>query len=249
MRAGILTVATGRYKQFVRPLYESVSKNFLRGHDRTFILFTDDTEAMSSVADGLECSLEMFKIERKGFPGDTLYRYHYFESARKRLRSMGDLCPDALFYMDADMLVVDTVGDEVLPTNFKSLIGTAHPGYYSRPGHNPLGTPETNPRSTAYIPPDRWRPCYWAGGFNGGDFESFMNMSSIIVQKVNEDTQNGITAVWHDESHLNAYLSDRSTVESVNTLTPSYCYPESWSLPFKKKIIALDKNHSQVRSL
>lgn len=249
MRVGILTIATGKYKQFVRPLYESISKNFLRNHDKTFILFTDDIEMMSSVADNLESSLELFEIERKGFPGDTLYRYHHFYSSRDRLKLLGDKCPESLFYLDADMLIVNEVGDEVLPTRYKSIVATAHPGFYNRQGHNPLGTPETNQLSSAFIPPNRWRPCYWAGGFNGGEFEAFMSLSSAIMGRIDKDDSNDITAIWHDESHLNAYISENWMIGSVKTLTPSYCYPESWFLPYEKKIIALDKNHKEIRSV
>lgn len=30
-------------------------------------------------------------------------------------------------------------------------------------------------------------------------------------------------------------------------LSPAYCYPQSWRLPFPRKIIALDKNHAAMR--
>jgi len=142
--------------------------------------------------------------------------------------------------------VNEEVGDEILPTQLQRMVATAHPGFYNNrtPGY-PLGTPETDSRSTAWMPPDRSRPCYWAGGFNGGCFEDFMSMSKEITNRVNVDFSNGIIAVWHDESHLNAYLSERS--ENVKTLEPSYCYPESWSLPYPKKILALDKDHKEVR--
>jgi hypothetical protein len=31
-------------------------------------------------------------------------------------------------------------------------------------------------------------------------------------------------------------------------LTPSYCYPESWDMPFDKKLLALDKDHEEYRN-
>jgi histo-blood group ABO system transferase len=51
---------------------------------------------------------------------------------------------------------------------------------------------------------------------------------------------------------MNRYLlNNPPTVE----LTPSYCYPESvklnptsWNIPFEPKILALEKNHAEVRS-
>jgi hypothetical protein len=249
MNIGILTIATGKYKQFVLPLYKSILKNFLPNHKKLFILFTDQEEELKKDIESLNERFIIFKIERKGFPGDTLLRYHHFSNARESLKSLGPDCPNALYYFDADMLVEGPVGDEVLPTRYKTIVATAHPGYYNRPGSNPLGTPETNNRSTAYIPNNRWRPCYWAGGFNGGEFEAFMSMSTAIVGRIDKDTSNNLVAVWHDESHLNALLSEDWMVNQVKTLLPAYCYPESWKLPYERKILALDKNHKEIRNV
>lgn len=249
MNIGILTIATGKYKKFLSPLYASIRKNFLPEHKKTFILFTDSPEdAINSVVEFKNDTI-IVQIERKGFPGDTLLRYHHFASVREKLKDMGEMCPKALYYFDADMLVTGHVGNEVLPTRYKSIIATAHPGYWSRPGHDPMGTPETNRSSTAFIPPDRYRPCYWAGGFNGGEFEAFMSMSVAIAGRIDKDLEKNIVAVWHDESHLNAYLSESWMIGQVKSLVPSYCYPESWIIPFEKKIIALDKDHKEVRSV
>lgn len=248
MNIGILTIATGKYKKFIPSLYQSIEKFFLKNNKKTFVLFTDDVEEAKSILNTVEGKILYFKIQRKGFPGDTLYRYHHFSSARQALLDLGADCPDVLYYFDADMLVVDDVNEEVLPTPTNDLIGTAHPGYFNRPGHNPLGTPENNPKSKAYIPPNRPRPCYWAGGFNGGKFEAFLDMSDEIKSRVDEDDDNGIMAIWHDESHLNAYYSEKFSLEKVKTLIPAFCYPESWNLPYPKKILALDKNHAEVRS-
>lgn len=249
MNIGIFTIATGKYKKFVLPLYQSIAKNFLKNHNKVFILFTDDIDESKKSLDVLGLHIEYFLIERKGFPGDTLYRYHHFYSARERLKSLGSNCPNALYYLDADMLVVDEVGEEILPTRYKSIIATAHPGFYNRDGQNPLGTPETNASSSAFIPANRWRPCYWAGGFNGGEFEAFMSLSSAIMGRIDSDEKKGITAIWHDESHLNSYISEHWMIGCIKTMTPSYCYPESWNIPFVRKILALDKNHLEVRSV
>jgi hypothetical protein len=44
---------------------------------------------------------------------------------------------------------------------------------------------------------------------------------------------------------MNRYFIDN---QPTKILDPSYCYPESWNIPFNKKLLALDKNHSDVRS-
>jgi len=51
---------------------------------------------------------------------------------------------------------------------------------------------------------------------------------------------NDIIAVWHDESHLNKYMIDKTPV----IMTPAYGYPQDWSLPFEEKIRILDKKKS-----
>ena len=69
-------------------------------------------------------------------------------------------------------------------------------------------------------------------------------MASVLAERILEDKKKGIIAVWHDESHMNRYLIDN---EPAIILNPSYCYPESWEIPFDKKLLALDKNHNEMR--
>ena len=49
---------------------------------------------------------------------------------------------------------------------------------------------------------------------------------------------------WHHESHLNRYFIDNPP---TIMLSPEYCYPENWDIPFKKRLLALDKNHEECR--
>ena len=61
---------------------------------------------------------------------------------------------------------------------------------------------------------------------------------------VKVDEKNGVMAEWHDEGFLNLWFG----IHNCKELSPSYCYPESWKLPFPKKILALDKDHAKMRS-
>jgi hypothetical protein len=118
------------------------------------------------------------------------------------------------------------------------LVGVEHPGFFG----GRRGTYDTNPDSTAYVG-NHEGTCYYAGGFNGGTAEAFLKMSKTIEENVNKDFTKEYIALWHDESHLNRYLINYPPKK----LSPSYCYPESWNIPFEKKILALDKNHSELR--
>jgi hypothetical protein len=227
-RIGILNVATGKYDKFTDPLYDSIRKYFLVDHDVKFVLFTDSDKKFGD-------DVKTFKIERKGFPGDTLFRYHYFLTQEEYILYNFDL----VYYLDIDMLIVDHVGDEIIPID-NNLIGTCHPGFTWNKNH---GSFETNPISTAFIQKSA-ELIYYAGGFNGGVASPFMKMSRNISQNIDRDLSKDYIAIWHDESHLNKYFSMYSPL----TLDPGYCYPENWNIPFKKKIIALDKNHEEIRS-
>ena len=133
------------------------------------------------------------------------------------------------------MRFVGDVGDEILGDS----VATIHPGFLGG-----RGTPETRPQSTAYIHPMD-NLVYYAGGFNGGSSSNFLKMSEQIDRNIDVDSRNGIIAVWHDESHLNKFFTKN---KPTTVLNPSYCYPESWNLNYDKKLLALDKNHDEIRS-
>jgi len=229
MKIGILVIATGQYIKYVGSLFGSITSNFLRrgGHHVTFFVFTDQPIG----------SNRLVRIEQPHlpWPGPTLQRYGIFSRNRAQLEGM-----DYLYYLDADMVVINTVGDEILG----ELVGTVHPGFYDK---ERVRFPyERNPLSTACVQTHEGQH-YFAGGFNGGRASTFLGMCDVLAKRIEADAKNGITAVWHDESHLNRYFID--TPPSV-VLSPAYCYPQAkWAanLPYRRIIVALDKRHDLVR--
>ena len=93
---GVLTIATGKYTQFLTGLYASMAQNFLVGEDITCYLFTDDIESAKTFVPPTRLKHEYFHIERMGFPGDTLYRYRHFAGLDERLNKLGLEKPDFL---------------------------------------------------------------------------------------------------------------------------------------------------------
>lgn len=226
MQIGLLVIATGKYTCYIPPLLESVRQHFLPGHNTTMFCFTDSQENIDGTV--------KLPIQHRPWPGSTLYRYHAFADHREQLSKM-----DYVYYCDADMRFVAKVGDEILG----NLVGTIHPGFYNRPKHE--FSYERRPESHACMRHNEGHR-YYAGGFNGGKTEIFLKMADTIRRWVDADTQKGITPVWHDESCLNKYLFIHPPQV---VLSPSYCFPESWHhLPFEKKLLALDKNHAEMRS-
>ena len=244
MKIMLLTIATNKYVEFAKPLYESVEKHFLPGHTVNIFLFTNKVESpevtellnlyptRDSVGATNRCELHVFHQEHKPWPHMTLDRYKIFQQAAP----FTDY--DYVFYTDIDMRFVACVGDEVLG----ELVGTCHPGFFNK--SRSAWTYETRPESKAYIAPNEGN-MYFAGGFQGGSGIQYTEAMFEIAQKVQEDQEKGITAIWHDESHWNRYLKDNPPTV---ILSPSYCFPESWHhLPFHKRLLALDKNHAEFR--
>jgi histo-blood group ABO system transferase len=226
MKIGLLIIATEKYTKFIQPLIESADKHFLKGHEVTYFVFSNKDQIELDT----ERDVRLTRVEHMQWPYMTLFRYKFFTESNQKLSEM-----DYLYYCDADMLFVSEVGDEIL----SDLVATIHPGYLGG-----RGTPETRPQSLACVFPHEQME-YYAGGFNGGTSKSFLKMSSILSERINEDMKRGIIAIWHDESHMNRYMIDH---RPTKVLDPSYCHPESWNLPYPKRLLALDKNHSEIRS-
>jgi histo-blood group ABO system transferase len=224
MRIGLIVIATGKYHCFVPDLWSSVQSHFLSDHEVTLLLFADH------LVDLPRC--RWFATDHEPWPGPTLHRY------RTILRHADTLATfDFLFYIDADMRVIDAVGDEILG----NLVATIHPGFAQQPRHD--WTYERRPQSRAWVAPDRGEH-YYCGGFQGGRATHYLWAAAELDDAIRADEMQGVTAVWHDESHWNRYLVDHPPDRS---LPPEYCWPEGWSLQDRPRISALNKDHALLR--
>ena len=221
-KIGLLIMATGKYIIFVEPLLKSARTHFCPNHQVTFFIFTDKQAPVSPDV----VSIYQPKL---GWPFDTMMRNQVYASHRDLLESQ-----DYLFACDADMLFVDTVGDEILGER----VATMHPGFVGK-----RGSYETSSCSLACVNQNEGE-CYFAGGFYGARCEEFLNIATTLAKRVNNDLEQGVIAVWHDESHWNRYCIDNKPTVILN---PSYCYPEELDLPYPKKLLALCKNHKEFQ--
>lgn len=241
---GLLLIATRKYNQFVKPIIDQARKYFFPDHPVTIFTFTD--EPHDDVSDE-RVTIINTRIPPLRFPYATLYRYEIFDEHIKPLSRMA-----YLFYSDVDMAFVDKIGDEILCDGLTCVL---HPGFY-RPRHSNdnWGSPNVDPRSTAYVRPEK-RYMYVAGGFQGGRTYDYMLMSRRLHINICNDEDMGIMAEYHDESHLNAYIKNEHYHCEIKLLPPSYCMVEQenlrkkWGIDdIKPKIIALAKNHAEIRS-
>jgi|SRR5581483_652070 len=246
---GLCIMATGKYISFVQSLLDSAEKYFCQHHKKTYFIFTD---AAQSVNDEVRVALDdllsvpykdnivIIEQKRLGWPYDTLMRFVVYHEHKELFAST-----DYMFATDADMLFVGEEGDEILGER----VATQHPGFEkNKPLWGDEAPYDRNPLSTAYIPHGAGE-YYFAGGFYGGTTNEFITMSSIITKNIFADLdQHKYVAVWHDESHLNRYFIDH---KPTIMLDRSYCYPENGQRKgypdCTPKLLALDKNHDEIR--
>jgi histo-blood group ABO system transferase len=185
-----------------------------------FFLKSDPVERLFLLLDG-----------RQGWPAATMCRYHVILEQANRLQDATHV-----FLIDADMRFVAPVEGEILAP----LVATSHPGYVGR-----RGTYETRPTSAAHVEENEGTT-YFCGGFVGGERREFLAVAEAIRAGVDADAASDITAIWHDESHLNRHLIDHPPDV---VLSPSYCYPEDdryyirnvWPQRYEPKIAAIRK--------
>ena len=166
------------------------------------------------------------------FPYISMSRYRHFVDKKEVLAEM-----DYLYYVDADSLFLN-VGDEILGER----VTTRHPGWFHRES---IDCPfDRNPNSNAFVSYDYKGP-YFQNCFQGGYSKEFLKMSEILAERTKMDLGNDVMPLWHDESHMNKYMSENPP---TRILDPGYAYPENWRIPFEQKIIGVSKNHDEIRS-
>lgn len=189
------------------------------------------------------------------WPMGTLMRYTLFLQEEEKLKDY-----DYIFYLDVDMRIVGTVGDDIMGDG---LTMAKHPMYALARRYIPPYEP--NPESTAYIPRfgqiiadengnPRLEPLYAAGGFQGGKSAAFIKAMHSMKKAIDKDLiEKNYIAIWNDESHWNYYLSQN---HPAVVLHPGYIYPDSlikeyyvsiWGRDYEPKIVTLTKKFTLTR--
>lgn len=195
-------------------------------------------------------NLTVFPTESIEWPMPTLLRYHLFLQQEEKLKDY-----DYIFYTDVDMLFANVVGDEILGDGLTS--GT-NPMYFLDKSMYPPYEPNVD--STAYINrpgrlieengQKRFQPLYYAGGFQGGKTDKYIEAMKVIKERIDQDLTKNYIAIWNEESHWNKYLFENPP---SNVLDPSYIYPDSlideyyrprWGRDYQPKLITLTKKHN-----
>lgn len=225
-KIAVLYICTGKYTVFWKDFYESFEKKFISDFDKEYFVFTD----CKDLYDSENVRVHIIEQENLGWPGNTLFRFKMFLSQQEKLREF-----EYVFFMNANVLCVEPVGEEFLPVK-ESLLFVAHPGFYNVPNYRfPY---DRNKKSSAYIPYGKGE-VYVCGGINGGKVKAFLDMCRELDMRINLDYNKGVIALWHDESQVNRYILEN---KDYKLLPPSYCYPEGSNIPYEPILLVREKS-------
>ena len=239
---GVLTVATNLYLNYWKSMVLSADKVTRVQDAVTFFVFTDAPgDAMDFGAKLQNVKVRAFEIAPYSWPDATLLRYQIFSSNIKELNS------EILMHLDADMLFVSSPWQRI-KTNLEkgNVCLVEHPGFWRPKGiqrlmvylNNPriayrdlrtiisqgaIGAWEKNSNSISYVKRSL-RVKYFCGGTWFGFRNSIVDLVESLTSNVQQDSLKMVTAIWHDESHLNKWASTNSfCIEN-----PELCFDETY---------------------
>ena len=226
-KIAILYICIGKYDTFWKDFYISFEERFTTECEKEYFVFTD-----SKFIYGENVTERIHRIhqENLGWPGNTLFRFKMFLQIIPELKKF-----DYTFFMNANVICKERVTEEMMLPKDEKLVVVQHPGYYKQKPYE--FEYDRNRKSKAYIPYYKGE-VYICGGINGGRTEAYIELIKTLNKNINSDIENGIIARWHDESHINRYILDNTCYK---LLSPAYCYPENWDIPFTPILVVLDK--------
>ena len=228
MTVGLLYIATGKYSIFWKDFYLTAQQYLFPKTEKKFFVFTDLDSVYGENSDR---NIIRTHIPHKEWPYNTLLRFEIFDNNKHLFEGC-----DYLLFFNANTIFTEKINlDEILPNEEDGFLVALSNNDVFDISPNEF-TYDRNPDSLAYIPFGEGER-YYRGCFNGGRTSEFLTLIKICRERTDKDLQTNVIALWHDESHLNKYLLDKS-VKIVGT---EYGKAEEWKKPKKAKIIFIDK--------
>ena len=237
MKLAVIFIGTNKYLNFLPSWHEACEQYLAPNTEKKYFVFTDGQ------LEGVPDNIIPYYQEHLPWPDITLHRFGTILKAKDQLEEY-----DYVLFLDADMRIVDTVKEEDLFSD-KKYIGVHHPCHFM--GMNPHtkfpGAFETDSRSCAAISEEDDISTYWQGCLWGGKVPDVIGMIEELDSRVKRDDEQGIVAVWHDESQMNKFFIENKS--EVHTLGPQFAYPEVFAgyCEFEPVIVHLAKDNSKYQ--
>lgn len=229
---GMVVMATRRYGALLAGFVRSVADH---GAADVVYCLTDDSQLLSTGPSRREPPVVHLPWGAPLWPYATLFRYGALLAYEDLFRAE----TDQLVHIDVDMRVVGPCDELFGP----ELVAVRHSWFFrSPPSEMPF---ETREESAAAVTPDR-RRTYVHGAVQGGRTDTYLDAARACHRGIVSDHSRGVMAVWHDESHWNAHLSNRS---DVTLLGPEFSWTERGHEPppAPPRILVTPKDDSAIR--
>lgn len=224
MKIAILYICIGKYSVFFDEFYESAEKHLFEDSEKFFYVWTDDKSLLKKSLYNVQ-----FRVANDlGWPKNTLYRFKYFNEIIDEISDF-----EYVYFFNANAMFVKDISTEIMPKK-SNLILAQHFKFINRDNYDyPY---ERNKKSTAFV---EWGDGkdYIQACFFGATSEEMKRIITELDYNITKDEENSIVAIWHDESHLNKYIIEKS----YDILPPSYVYPESLHLDIDINILMRNK--------
>tara|TARA_B100000131_G_scaffold124872_1_gene122050 strand:+ start:582 stop:1307 length:726 start_codon:yes stop_codon:yes gene_type:complete len=234
-KIAVIFIGTDKYLRFLPKWYEECEDKLVPNVYKQYFVFTDGK------VEGLPDNVSVYHQEHRPWPYITLLRFSTILKAQEELSKY-----DWVIFLDADMVVVDTIMPEEL-FGIKPYIGVHHPCHYLKmtPHNSYPGAFETDERSEAAVDEDDDLSVYFQGCLWGGRIPEVINMMKELDRRTQADLEREYIAQWHDESQMNKFFSERRS--DVKVLHPAYAFPEDFSdsCQFEPKIVHVSKDNSK----
>ena len=226
MKIAVISINIGDYIVFWEDFYKSAEQNFFPGIDKKYFVFTDKTDVESLNKD----NVQVVHQEDMGWPFNTMKRFHMFLRIEKDLEEY-----DYVFFANANSYFYREFNFNAINLK-KKYVMVEHPGFHlKKKNEKPF---ERRRECKAYVSNEQGE-FYVQGAFYGGKTDAFLFMTKKLDECTESDLNNGIVAVWHDESYLNRFVIDN--IDNIQILGWQYLYFEEYYLPYDKMIVLRNK--------
>lgn len=233
-----LTVfAVGRYLEaYLKTFLVSAEQHFMIGFPVTYYIFTERPDDVPKIDLGPQRFYRIIQVERHS---------RWQDISMMRMKTISEIISSEIKYLfshvfcfDVDQRFMGHFGSEALGES----VALLHAHFYKLPKKS--FTYDRNPKSKAYMETGDY---YYHAAIFGGSWEKVKAIADACLAGIMEDKQNGVEALWHDESHLNKYFWLH---KPSKLLSPEYCWDMSLS---KKDIIVIrliwaEKEYKKLRT-
>jgi len=253
----IFTIATNQYFDYLISNLEGLS-NARNGFGKTQLIVATNTRNPRAMKFG-SLDIQIVEIEDLAWPDVTLLRYEVL------LRWAPSVRGRYLIWLDADMDVIRPLDVVALVGSSRAIYLAVHPGFHNTPlpkkaslkvklvhaaevlklrisGQKVRGTWETRKSSNAYVS-RKLRRQYVHGAVWLGQSSAILQMAETLSLRTRDDLQNGIVAVWHDESHLNWFYAHNRDLCNLLPEHFSAWVKSPWFDRSLSWILSVDKSH------